>query len=536
MATAYDLSAPRARTAERLLWAAALAAIAVFAIYKVHDIGEPFAFGHPRWSDSYIYWFARAHLDLGLAVTLGLNVEGITATGQPIFYLSHPPLAGLVQAFVTQLLGGEHWTVRPLPLLCNLINSGLIAALAHRLAGARAAPLAVLLFLGMPFIIEYGASSESYQVYAMTAGLSGYLVYLNFLESRRWSILALACAFFAVGMGFTWLAGFMAAVMLAHLWLQTSSLSDKVRATLLAGAILGATALVLLMQQGLATGDFLYPFKRALERSHAPAGSVITWGEITRLQASRYFNYYGPLTTALTLYWLGRRILPRPVWRPVDTWVVLIWVPGLVYGFLLRDVAHQHDFLMLGLAPGAALMATLGLLQILQDASRVAGERQGPRLMWGMLALLLTVHAMGAVRSAQNFENQEAQDLESGASRMAFHLSSLPENTLLAADPTARMALEHDDRDGHDYVSLLPYLDYQVRRPVRAADDLAALQQLACEASRSGRPLVLLQTGISRSATHLALPASWVESIHRFDQTHAIQLAPAASAPCAATR
>jgi hypothetical protein len=324
----------------------------------------------------------------------------------------------------------------------------------------------------------------------------------------------------------------MALAMLAHFWLQPGPLSDKVRATLLAGVILGATALLFLMQQGLATGDFLYPFKRALERSNAPPGSVITWGEITRLQVGRYWNYYGPLTTALTLYWLGRRLLPRPAWRAADTWAVLIWAPGLVYGFLLRDVAHQHDFLMLGLAPGAALMATLGLIQVLRDISSLAGQRHGPRLMGAALALLLAVHALGAVRSARNFEEQEALDLEKGASRMAFHLRALPADTLLAADSSARMALRHDDRDGHDYVSLLPFLDYFARRPTHAADDLQALGRLACEATRSGRPLVLLQTGTQRNQGSLQVPEDWVSASYRFDQTYAVHLAPRPLATC----
>jgi len=513
-----------------LAWLALLA-LAGFAGYKLHDLFEPLAFGHPRWSEAYIYWFARAHLDLGLATTAGLNVEGVTASGQPIFYLSHPPLAGLMQAVMVNWLGGEFWTVRVLPLLFNLINAGLLALLAWRLAGALAAPVAVILLLGMPFILEYGSSNESYQVFAMTAGLSGYLIYLHFLVNRRWLTLLAALGCFALGLGFTWLSGFMALAMLAHLWLQELDLRSKLLASLLAGAVLGAAALLLLAQQGLATGDFLYPFKRAMERSNAPAGLVVTWASLLKVQSARYFGYFGPIVSALTAYWLLRRLAPKPDWRAVDTWALLIWMPGLVYGFLLRDVAHQHDFLMLGFAPGAALMATLGLMDLLRDGDRLLRGRRTYLAL--LLAAVLGLHAVGAVRSAKNFEEQEALDLARGAARTAFHLRDLPAATLLAADPTARMAVLRDAVDGADYVSLLPYLDYLVRRPVRAVDDLASLRTLTCTATNSGRPLVVLQTGTARARSRLSIPPEWVQASHQFDQVSAVHIKPMPEQQCA---
>jgi len=513
-----------------LAWLALLALLG-FAGYKLHDLFEPMAFGHPRWSDSYMYWFARAHLDLGLATTAGLNVEGVTSSGQPIFYLSHPPLAGLMQAVMVNWLGGEYWTVRVLPLLFNLVNAGLLALLAWRLVGALAAPLAVLLLVGMPFILEYGSSNESYQVFAMTGGLAGYLIYLHFLANRRWLTLLAALGCFALGMGFTWLSGFMALAMLGHLWLQDRSRRDKLLASLLAGLVLGTAALLLLAQQGLVTGDFLYPFKRAMERSNAPAGLVVTWAELLKVQSARYFGYFGPIVSALTAYWLLRRLAPKPDWRAVDTWALLIWLPGLVYGFLLRDVARQHDFLMLGFAPGAALMATLGLLDLLRDGDRLLSGRRAALAL--LLATILGLHALGAVRSATNFEAQEALDLAQGAARTAFHLRDLPVTTLLAADPTARMAVRRDALDGADYVSLLPYLDYLVRRPVRAVDDLAALRALACAATNSGRLLVVLQSGAERIHNRLPIPPEWVQITHQFDQVSVVHIKPMPPKQCA---
>lgn len=521
------------RPTDWLAWSALLIALLGFVAYGLHDLYEPFAFGHVRWSNAYLYWFARAHLDLGLATTHGLNVEGVTGSGEAIFYLSHPPLAGLMQAAMVSWMGGEFWTVRLLPLLFNLFNAGLVTALAWRLAGPRLAPLAGLLFLGMPFIVEYGTSNESYQAYAMSAGMSGYLVYLRFLENRRWPILFLALCCFSLGMGFTWLGGFMALAMLAHFWLQAGSRREKLFATLLVGATLGSVALILLMQQGLVADDFFYPLKRALERSNAPTHAVVTWGDLIKLQSSRYFNYFGPVVSLLSTYWLLRRIVPRRDWRAADTWALLIWMPGLIYGFLLRDVAQQHDFLMLGLAPGAALMALLGVEALIRDISSALRWR-GATLAGVAVAALLGTHALGAYRSAQSFEAQEAIDLERGAARVALYLREESPDTLLAATATARMTTSRDSRDGVEYASLLPFLDYLVRRPVRAVDDLEMLRTLACDATRSGHPLLLLRTDATRQRDTLEIPPAWIASTHGFDQVVVTHLAAMPPTQCPA--
>ena len=216
-----------------------------------------------------------------------------------------------------------------------------------------------------------------------------------------------------------------------------------------------------------------------------------------------------------------------------DTWALLIWLPGLVYGLLLRDVARQHDFLMLGFAPGAALMATLGLTTLLYDGNSMLQGRRGYLVF--LLVAVLGLHAVGAVKSATNFEKQEAMDLAQGAARTAFHLRDLPSNTLLAADPTARISTRRDSVDGAEYASLLPYLDYLVRRPARAVDSLAMLRTLACAATTNSRLLIVLQTGTVRTHNRIAIPAQWVQTSYVFDQVTVVHMAPMPHEQCAAS-
>lgn len=517
-------SLPRSesQTGRLLVVLAAISTVA-FIAYKLHDIQEPPAFGHPRWSESYVHWFAFAHVHLGLDVTNGLNVEGITGSGQPIYYLSHPPLAGLLQALIIALFDMEVWAVRILPLICTLLNAALAGLIARRLTDEPTGILTTILFLGMPFTLEYGSSNESYQVFAMTAGLYGYLSYMRFLDEQRFRYWIASLCALSLAMGFTWLGGFMGACVVGHLLCQNIPLQVKFKATGLGAILLGSTALLLLIQQGLATGDYLYPFKRALQRSATPQSisAGITWGALLQLQLTRYFSYFGPITSILTAYWLVRSVGPGR-WGKADTFAVTIWLPGIVYGFLLRDVAQQHDFLLLGFGPGAAIMAAFGLRQIACDSSALIGRQSTIPML--LTLLLLGLHAIIAVRSAHSFEAQEARDLKSGAARVPFYLRDLPSNTLLAAAPNARMAVRSDKLDGAEYVSLQPYLDHLVHRPVRAANSSSDILALMCEASAHHRPVALLQTSTSRKHGQIEIPGDWIERQATFDQVHILHM------------
>jgi len=544
------LSTPPFFSGSRSFWICVLIGIISFLIYELHDLREPFAHGHTRWAEAYTYWFARAHMDFGAGITHGLNVEGVTKSGEPIFYLSALPLVGLVQAAVVSMMGGEYWTIRVLPLITTLLFVGLLAVFSYRTIGARAAPLAVLLLLGMPYVLEYGASNAGRLILVTAFGLAGYLGYSRFLLTRKHQPLMVSAAMFACGMCFGWHAGFMALAVIAHLWFQDLPVRSKFVATFMLGAVLGGVVIAVLLQQGFATGDFLYPLRRALERGGSPhaQGASITWTALLQLQASRYWSYYGPVVAGLSVYWFVRRLLPRPSWSTTDTWAVLAWLPGLVFGLLLRDAAYRHDFLMLGFLPGAVLIATLGLLNLMDDLERAPVARpKGKRVAALAAGLLLGIHAVGAVRSAQSFERQEHADLVGGAARLAWYLRQVPDDGRLMADWSVGMASRVDGRTGERYVSLQPFIDYLVRRPVRVVSDVGDLRKQLCKAGQPDGKLILLQAkkeenaGAKRARIvdgvavgKVAVPPEWISRQQDFDNVRVLHLNTLAAPECIA--
>jgi hypothetical protein len=267
---------------------------------------------------------------------------------------------------------------------------------------------------------------------------------------------------------------------------------------------------------------------------------------LLQLQAQRHWSYFGPVVTALNLYWMGRRLLPRPNWRRADTWAMLAWAPGLVLGLLLRDAAFRHDFLMLGFLPGTTLMATLGLLDLLDDLGAAMASSGRKQWVVGLAAAgLLGLHAMVAVRSAQSFERQEHEDLTKGAARLARQLRQVPDDGRLMADWSVSMASRVDGRSGERYVSLQPFIDYLVRRPVRVVRDVDDLRDQLCQAGQTGRPLILLQAkkeenaGAKRTRIvegmavgKVEVPKAWVAQKRDFDNVRMLDLKALPASEC----
>jgi hypothetical protein len=502
-------------------WLFAFVITSCFVAFHLHDFREPFAYGHARWADAYSYRFARSHLDAGLAVTRGLNVEAFTASGDPIFYLSGPPLKGLVQAAVVWIAGGEFWSIRILPLIGNLLGAAALGAVAGRLMSAQAVPLTAAMALFTPFAVLYGASNEGGQIPAIVVGLLAWLAYLRFVATRRWRLAATAAALWSIGLAFNWLAGFMALALIAHLWSGSLPTAVKRQFTGLVVAGLAFTALILLLQQGQATGQYFYPLRRAVERSGVYPAMRVSWSHLAALQVDRYWTLFGPALVLLQGYWLLRRLAPSPNWTSADSALLALWCPGLVYGFLLRHAAESHDFLLLGFLPGTVLMAGKGFQELWADLAKLRRAGAMGRLAaWFTLALLLGVQAVHVVRFGLDVEAKEARDLAQGAARVAPVLAKLPVNTLVVADRSASIGSKVDSVTGARYVTIAPFVDYLVRRPVRGVDDPAELLALVCSAGADGRRVVLIQMMHRESVPKLALrvPDELVARTVRYDQ------------------
>ena len=319
----------------------------------------------------------------------------------------------------------------------------------------------------------------------------------------------------------------MAIPVFLHMLFTKREKKWKFKQLTIFGIILIAVVLAIMLQQGVASGDFFHPFRRALERAGTGREIQAEWGSLLRVQAYRFWAYFGPTVVILMGYWFLRRAIFPSKWTARDTWLLSIWCSGLIYGFLLRNAAMQHDFLLLGFTPGTVLAATAGANDLIEDGKAIFSHKGRPIAFFGytVVMLLFAIHSIGAVRSAINFEAQEAEDLAGGGARVAFYLHNLTGNILLASDQSAR--LSDGATNGQRYGPLWPHLDYLVRRPVRAVNSSEDLDTLIREAQHKNSRIVLVRVmNFSSKKGKISVPSELVDSRNRFGETELILLKP----------
>ena len=517
---------PAGRPRIRIGHVVILAAVLAFLAYKLHDFTEPFAYGHARWSDAYLYWFGMMHCDLGYAATGFLNTEGITGSGELIHYRSIGPLEGIVHSLFLCLTDGALWAVRVLPLLASLALLALLTGIQRRFRdGGNPAVLAVLL-LASPFLLKYGTSDAGFWALPLTLGTAGWYLYLRFLAQGRQALLNLSILCFTLGVFANWQAGFMGLPVFLHIALSPLPWRRKLGTlALFAGGIALATAIVLL-HQGLVTGDYLYPFRRVLERSEGvdPTGGSIGWGELLMLQLRRFADYFGPVAALLAGYWFIDSAIRRTLFRDGNGWTLSFLATGLFYGFLFRNAAYIHDFLIAGFLPGFMLAAAGGADLFYRHLGKFHPRAWKGGAGAAALGLLLTAHVAIGVRSAAMFETSEARDLTRGEASVALYLARhLGEQQILAADWSSGYHRTMGS-DGRVYANLRPHLAYLTRRPVRFVDTPAALGALLEEAGAAGKEVVLVQLQKGAASEVLPVPGAWIAGSHRFDQGRILTL------------
>ncbi|MDA9981316.1 hypothetical protein N9H39_00955 [Gammaproteobacteria bacterium] len=500
--------------------------IGAFLLYKLHDLTEPFAYGHTRWVDATFYWFGMMHVELGLDMTGMMNVEGFTENDELFYYRSFGPLTSLAHAGLLYVFNGEPWAVRIFPLLANLLNLVLLSRLGVMWLGQRSIVYLTVLYLGSPFLLKYGASDAGFLSFSMTLGLGGWVLYHRFLENGRRSILYCSLICFAVGVGFSWQAGFMALPIYLHMLFGNHPIAEKRRQIALFSLLMAISILTVLVHQGVVTGDYLYPLRRVLERSDANvATGTISWVGLVEIQGGRMWGYFGPVVCILSGYWLIRRVFKPALWSVEDIWIGGLFLTGSFLGLFIKQAAFYHDYLMLGFAPGLMLAAAAGGMDIKKDIGSLFTGKRLRNVGWVVASVLLIIHAALAIKSARYFEIQEQNDLNGGEAQVAYYLrDSLPANAVLVSDASSGYHTMVST-DNKVYGNLRPHLAYLTRRPVRFVESVAELERVLFETRQTGRVVAIVQLDYGNNAGGLNIPSEWIVTSQSFGKARVVLVA-----------
>jgi hypothetical protein len=494
--------------------------VALFAAYKLHDFSEPFAYGHARWSDAYLYWFGMMHLDLGLHTTMLMNVEGIMDTGELIYYRSIGPLEGMVHALFIYMFNGAHWAVRIPPLIGTFIIFHGLFKINRRFSGLETGVILALLFFTSPFILKYGSSDAGFLSLPLSLGVLGWLSYLRFLENDRPVFIYSSMACFAIGVLSNWQAGFMALPVFIHILLFKRPFSWSITKLAVFCCLMLFAIGAVLLQQGVVTGDYYYPIKRVVERSAAVdnMGDSLTWLRLLTVQARRAIDYFGLATCFFFLYWLARNLISSTLWKGASGWIFSFVLTGLFYGFLFRNAAFIHDFLMLPFLPGVMLGATAGVFVLYSDLNLVLPSSRKRQYLTSTLpiAALLALQLYMGVHSAVIFEEKETTDIANGEASVALYLSeTLSDKHLLVADRSSGYHPTSSSK-GEIFGNLKPHLAYLTRRPVRYIRNNQDLEELLDQNASTGKIITLVKLNHGPFAGSVKVPEKWVMERHDF--------------------
>jgi len=484
-----------------------LTAIATLAAYALHDMGEPYAYGHTRWGDAYTYLFANMHFDHGFGVTRFLNTWGYTPEGGPIYYLSGSPVGSLSVAALVALFGPQLWTAQVLPFIATVATAFILWAIARQMMDRRFAWIAPFVYCSLPLVLKYSSHNAGKLPIAIALGLLGVLFHIHYLKKRDSALLGWAALMFSGATMYNWHGGLFALVSLLHAAAFLENRQQALRCIAIYSAAVGIVVALVLLHQGLVTGDASYPLRRALERSEMTTSTMqISLRELLSVQGRRLIAYFGIPVLFLFGAWAAIAVLDRQQRAPRrDMWIALLVLTAFPYGLLLTSAAYAHDYLLLPLVPAAALAAAAG-------ASSLNALKYKNIRAIGLVALVLACAAQATlgVQAAMYFETREREDFQSGEALAANYMAGVPgDETMLLVDSSsgyAKMKLSNGVRAA----VVRPHIDYLVRRPayfVASADDLETAIELALE--RDLHPVIVQEDWEKRNG--IVVPSEMVE-------------------------
>ncbi len=362
--------------------------------------------------------FARAHLQLGLAVTRGENYFHNPHTGQGSFYTNHPPGPGLALAAVYRITGSDGPLVtRATAIGFHLLGTWLFFGLARRvLTHGWEVLLAVGIYALLPESAFFGRMLN-HEVIVLPGVV---LLVRGYLECVRgtWAVVrwlpavaggaALACI---AG----WAGFFAIAACAVHAACELTIRRNRRGALpllLLAGvglAVFGAIVAHLAMTSG-ANASYFQQLMAARSGLGVDSALAPRLGRLLELHW-RYFGLTSLVALSALAWKAARGLRPPETNDAVDAGVIFLMAgAGYVAAFSLN--ASRHDYWQFLLLPASALAVTLAARHVLHAATR--GARP---LIWRavMVMAIVDLAAVSTLTLAQRHGKGERYCIETVA-------------------------------------------------------------------------------------------------------------------------
>lgn len=315
--------------------------------------------------------FARSHLQLGLPTTKGQDVYYAPETAETILYGHHPSGPGLLLAGVMKVTGGDSPAlVRAVAISFHLAALVLFYLLVERLAGARTALLAALLFAILPMGAFYGRMLN-HEILVMPFAILLVWQYLDFLRDERDSSLLRFVLATVAGAAFGWVIFFVGAACLLHSAIRWRRGEKRARLFFIAGSLAGAFVFALfVLHITWAAGGEIGELRRIFIKRIGAGGEYgpVEW--ITKMIGfhRRHFTATGTVAS-IWLLWsaVSKKTTDGSALRQptAEVAAAIFLVGGLVYAIVFNWGAWQHHYWQYPMLPGVAIATALALRSLI---------------------------------------------------------------------------------------------------------------------------------------------------------------------------
>jgi hypothetical protein len=361
----------------------------------------------------------------------------LTLANPPLFYTSHPPIAVWMPTALVSLTGYHEAVMRFLFAALTLLGAAVLYCLAHALRGAAFARWTLLFYAAMPMTAFFGRMPD-HEAPALLWLLLFALSLTAFIKHGRRRQLALLALLCAVQAWTAW-GGLIGVWVLC----AAGMLLDRQRAPALIGvALIGGTAAaaVLVYYQSAWPGTFdelLWKLSWRTSAQSGLAGSASFSGAefLVRL-AMRFVTLCTPMIAVLSLIGV-LRAQPEGgdggAGRLARALPLALIVGGLAFVLVFRNASYIHDYYLIYVTPGVALLAA--------GAMHITAGMWGARWLRPLVLALTLMIPLGTVHYLRQLHSggADVKPLEV-ADGLARHTQ--PDDTIYASTPYVGMAIE----------------------------------------------------------------------------------------------
>ncbi len=333
-------------------------------VLQMRDISNSWPDDIRGWTGAFYSNVARNYLRFGLKETRGGMVRSVNPRdpGEFRFYITHPPLSGLLVAMSFKVFGYHERSARLVAVFCSIGSIALLYLIVKRSASTAAALCAAAIFAVLPMCLFFGSLVDPQGPILLFFCLLVIQFYLRFLDKPSIANSILLLASFVPAAATDWPAYYLLPVLFAHYLLTAKRKNWK--AVLLPVFGVGLFVFYVFYAAYVKTGAFAFDFRRLAAafagragRSAEVADKTFTPGEWVNLVV---LDWWPGLFTIAALFlvcvWLAVSIAKVVKRRAESThWLFLmLFVFGLTHIVLFPQGAYIHPYWSYYLLPAVA--------------------------------------------------------------------------------------------------------------------------------------------------------------------------------------